>query len=143
MEQNFKNHSRYVPAHHLVAPLLLLATTIGAVRNLMQSFDDEHRLYNAALILVLTLVIWIVWWYSRAFALKAQDRVILLEERLRHQQLTGTTIDARLRPSQIIALRFASDAELPALAGKAADENLSSKAIKQSIRQWKGDYHRV
>jgi hypothetical protein len=143
MEQNFKNHARFVPFYHIVSPLLLLATTIGAVRNLIQSFDDEHRLYNASLILVITVMLWIFWWFIRAFPIKAQDRIILLEERLRYQQLTGKPLNAALKPSQIIALRFASDAELVTLAEKAAAGNLSQKQIKENIRAWRADHYRV
>jgi hypothetical protein len=143
MEQNLKNHSRYVPLYHLVAAVLLVAILIGAVRNLVQSFDDEHRLYNAALIVALTITLFIVYWYSRAFALRAQDRVIMLEEKLRHQQLTGKPLNPQLRPGQIIALRFASDAEFPALAERAATENLSSKSIKEAIKNWRADHYRV
>jgi hypothetical protein len=143
MQQNYKNHRRLVPVHHYVTGSLLLVTTIGAIRNLYQSFDDEHRLYNAALIMVMTVILWLIWLYSRAFALKAQDRVILLEEKLRHQQLAGKPLNNQLRPSQIIALRFAGDDEYAALCEKAVSENLSSSQIKQSIKNWKGDHHRV
>jgi hypothetical protein len=143
MEQNYKNHSRLVPGHHFVAGGLLLLTTVGATRNLFQSLDDDHRLYNASLILIIVVILWFVWAYSRAFALKAQDRVIILEEKIRHQQLTGRALNSQLRPAQIIALRFASDAELPALAERAATENLGSKQIKQVINNWKADHHRV
>ena len=143
MQQNYKNHRRLHPVHHFVTGSLLLLTMVGAVRNLVQSFDDEHRLYNAALILAITVILLLIWLYSRAFALKAQDRVILLEEKLRHQQLAGRPLDSRLRPSQVIALRFAGDDEFVALCKKASTENLSSNQIKQSIRNWRGDYHRV
>ena len=143
MEQNYKNHIRLQPVHHFVTGSLLLLTTVGAVRNLIQSFGDEHRLYNAALIVVMVVILWLLWLYARAFALKAQDRVILLEEKLRHQQLTGKALSSQLRPSQIIALRFASDAEFPVLAERAVKESLNSKQIKQSIQHWKADHHRV
>jgi len=143
MEQNYKNHSRIVPAFHYLSSLLLLAITIGAVRNFIQSMDDEHRLYNAALILAISISLWLILFFARGFALKAQDRVIMLEERLRHHQLTGKPLNGNLRPAQIIALRFASDAEFPALAEKAASENMSSKDIKQSIKNWKADHYRV
>lgn len=143
MEQNYKNHSRLVPVHHFVTGGLLLLTTIGAVRNLIQSCDDEHRFYNASLILVMVIITWLVWAYARAFALKAQDRVILLEEKLRHERLTGKPLNSELRPSQIIALRFAGDAEFPALCERAVKENMSAKQIKQSIQNWKADHHRV
>lgn len=143
MEQNLKNHSRYVPGYHFITTGILLLTTIGAIRNLIQSFDDEHRLYNAALILALVVVAWLLFWYIRVFPLRAQDRLILLEERLRHQQLTGKPLDPRLRPSQVIALRFAGDAEFAALAQKAADENLPAGEIKKLIHHWKADRFRV
>jgi len=77
------------------------------------------------------------------FALKAQDRSIRVEENFRHFVATGKPLNSSLRISQIIALRFAGDAEFVALAKKAADEKLSSKEIKQLIKDWKGDYHRV
>ncbi len=143
MEQNFKNHTRYVPLYHFVASLLLLVITIGAFRNFFQPMDDESRLYNASLIVAISLLLWILYWYTRAFAIKAQDRVILLEEKLRHQQLTGKSLNSSLHASQIIALRFASDAEFPGLAEKAAAENMNSKSIKQAIKNWKADHQRV
>jgi hypothetical protein len=143
MEQNYKNHSRYIPLYHMIIPFLLLVTTIGAFRNLFQSFDDDHRVYNAALITMIVLILWFIWFFSRGFALRAQDRLIMMEERNRHQQLTGRPLSHQLRPSQIIALRFASDGEFPGLAERAVAENLGGKQIKQSIQQWRADHYRV
>ena len=79
----------------------------------------------------------------RTYALKAQDRAIRAEEQLRHFMLTGKPFDSRLNIRQIIALRFASDEELPALAKKAAEENLRSKEIKQQIKHWRADNYRI
>jgi hypothetical protein len=79
----------------------------------------------------------------RTYALKAQDRAIRAEEQLRHFILTGKPLDSRLNIRQIIALRFASDEELPALAKKAAEENLRSKEIKQQINHWRADNYRI
>jgi hypothetical protein len=80
-------------------------------------------------------------------ALKVQDRVIRLEERLRYQRLLPSDLQARTDDftiNQIVSLRFASDAELPALARKVLDEKLQDrKAIKQLIRVWKPDYLRA
>jgi hypothetical protein len=79
----------------------------------------------------------------RTYALKAQDRAIRAEENLRHFILTGKPFDSRLNIRQIIALRFASDEELPALAKKAAEEKLRSKEIKQQINHWREDNYRI
>jgi hypothetical protein len=84
-----------------------------------------------------------LFWYSRGFALRAQDRAIRAEENFRHYILTGKPLDSRLRMGQIIALRFASDAELPDLAKKAVEENMRSKEIKASIKNWRPDHHRA
>jgi hypothetical protein len=93
--------------------------------------------------IVIPLVLMIIWWYARRFALVAQDRAIRAEENFRHYILTGKPLDSRLRMSQIIALRFASDDEFPLLAQKAVTENMSQKEIKQSIRNWRADLYRV
>ena len=81
--------------------------------------------------------------FVRMFALKAQDRAIRAEENLRHFVLTGKLLPASLSVGQIVALRFAPDAEFPALVEKAATNNLSGKEIKQSIQNWKADFYRV
>ena len=76
-------------------------------------------------------------------AFQAQDRAIRAEENFRHYLLTGKPLDSRLRVSQIVALRFASDAEFPGLAVKAADEKLKNEDIKKLIQNWRADHHRV
>lgn len=139
--QNFKNHTRMVPMYHYVTFTLLLAVLIGSIVNVVNAASGN--LYSAALLVVLTIAVIFTTLFARVFALKAQDRAIRAEENLRHFALTGKLLDSRLRTSQIIALRFASDAELVALAKRAADENLDGKSIKQAIQNWKGDYHRV
>ena len=75
--------------------------------------------------------------------LKAQDRAIRAEENLRHYLLTGKPLDSSLKMGQIVALRFASDAELPQLAQRAVSEGMSPKQIKSDIKNWRGDYNRV
>jgi len=140
-EQNFKNHTRLVPAYHGVAGLLIIAGLIGSIVNLFHA--DAHTHYSAALLVVVFLVLLILFWYARAFALKAQDRAIRAEENFRHFILTGKPLDKQLRMGQIIALRFASDEELPALAKKAVEEQLSQKQIKEAVKNWRADHHRV
>jgi hypothetical protein len=85
-------------------------------------------------------------WYARAFALTVQDRVIRLEMRLRMQAVAPQQA-ARFEefsPSQLTALRFASDAELPALAQQVLDGKLTKSAeIKKQVTAWKGDFLRA
>jgi hypothetical protein len=140
-EQNFKNHTRFVPLYHYVAGILVIAIFGGSIVNFLHA--DAHTHYSAALLLCVAFVLLILFWYARVFALKAQDRAIRSEENFRHFILTGKPLDSKLSMSQIIGLRFASDAEFPGLAKKAADENLSQKQIKQSIQNWRADNNRA
>jgi hypothetical protein len=140
-EQNFRNHSRYIILWTFITPLILLAIFGGSIVNLILA--DAHTHYSAALILLISVVLIIIYWYARAFALRAQDRAIRAEENLRYFILTGKPLDTRLRMSQIIALRFAPDDEFPSLAKKAVEEELRSKEIKAAIQKWKADHHRV
>jgi hypothetical protein len=141
MGQNYKNHSRLVFGFHGVTFLLIIAGLIGSVVNLFSADAATH--YSAALIVVAFLALLGVAWYARVFALKAQDRAIRAEENFRHYLLTGKPHDKNLRLSQVIALRFASDEEMPALAKRAVEEKLSQKQIKQAIQNWRADHHRV
>ena len=140
-EQNFKNHSRYIILWTFITPLILLAILGGSIVNLILA--DTHTHYSAALILLISVVLIIIYWYARVFALKAQDRAIRAEENLRHFILTGKPFDRNLRLSQIIALRFAPDDVFPELAKKAIEQKLSSKEIKTAIQKWKAEHHRV
>jgi hypothetical protein len=142
-EQSFEKHVKLVPAYHFVLFFLIVVTLVGAVVNLYQSLHDESRLYSASLILAICIILVIVFGLVRVFPLKAQDRAIRAEENLRHFALTGKLLDPRLTMSQIIGLRFASDAELPTLARKAADQNLPLKEIKRSVKTWKADNDRL
>jgi hypothetical protein len=140
-EQNFKNHSRYIILWTFITPLILIAILGGSIVNLILA--DAHTHYSAALILLISVVLIIIYWYARRFALVAQDRAIRAEENLRYFILTGKPFDSRLRMSQIIALRFAPDDEFPGLVKKAVEEKLRSKEIKAAIQKWKADHHRV
>ena len=141
-EQNFKNHTRLVPLFHGVTFLLILSGLIGSIINLFDHNEPGNH-YSAALLVVVFLVFGLLFWFTRSFALRAQDRAIRAEENFRHFILTGKPLDKSLRMGQIIALRFASDEEFPALAQRAAAEKLAAKEIKLAIQHWKGDYHRV
>ena len=140
-EQNFNNHAQMVPGFHYLTFGGIFALLGGSINYLVQSSAENK--YLAALMVLTSIVFVLVAWYTRAFALKAQDRAIRAEEQLRHYVLTGKLLPASLRIGQIVALRFAPDAEFAALAEKAATNNLSGKEIKQSIQNWKADFYRV
>ena len=140
-EQNYKNHSRILPVWHYLVVILLLALLGGSINHLLNVGDGDR--YSAALLVLISVIFIFFYWYTRAFALRAQDRAIRAEERLRHYLLTGQPLDPQLRMGQIIALRFASDAEFPALAIRAVNEKLSPKQIKKAIKGWKADHNRV
>jgi len=140
-EQNFKKHSRYIPLWHFIIPLIMLSLLIGSINNLVHA--EASNVYSAALLVVIAVLFIGFYWYTRWFALRAQDRAIRAEENFRHFILTGKPLDSRLRMGQIIALRFASDEEMPALAQRAVEEKLSQKEIKKSIKTWRPDYNRV
>jgi Family of unknown function (DUF6526) len=140
-EQNLKNHGRYIPLWHFIVPLIMLSTLTGSIINLVRA--DKHTHYSAALIVVIAVLFCIFYVYTRWFPLRAQDRAIRAEENFRHFVLTGKPLDSRLHLGQIIALRFASDEEMPALAKRAVEENLSSKDIKRAVKTWRPDHHRL
>ncbi len=142
-EQNFANHTRFVPPFHFFAmPVFVLnfAWSLYRLKTLGFSFEGIFGVLMAAALVVL-------FFCARLFALAVQDRVIRLEERLRYAQVLPADLQARtgeLTIGQIVSLRFASDAELPALARKVLDEKLTErKAIKQLIKNWKPDYVRA
>ncbi|MEI6264323.1 MAG: DUF6526 family protein [Sphingobacteriia bacterium] len=139
--QNFSNHSRLVAGWHGLTFFAILALLVGSFINLAHSAPEN--LYSASLICLIAVILGFFFAYARIFALKAQDRAIRAEENLRHFALTGKLLPQELRIGQIIALRFASDNEFVALAQKAAAENLSNKAIKTAIQNWRADHHRV
>ena len=141
-EQNFKNHTRLVAGYHGITGLLIISFLVGSIITFVHAHDGVVK--HAAMIMIVGALAMIgLFWYARVFALKAQDRAIRAEENFRHFILTGKPLDKQLGLTQIIALRFASDEEMPALAKKAVQENLSQKQIKQSIQNWRADYNRV
>lgn len=142
-QQNFNNHSQYVPLFHFVLLPLILVFMIGSVVNLISACNAGENIYNESLIVLLSIIVLLATFFSRTFALKAQDRAIRAEENLRHFTLTGKLLPSNLRLSQIVALRFASDDEFVQLAERAASQQMRSKDIKQAIVNWKTDYNRV
>ena len=139
--QNFSNHARLDPAFHFfVLPVFAISLIITIVHLVM------HPGLHSAWLVVFMLAAATAVTKIRTYALKVQDRVIRLEERQRLALLLGEPLRARIgefTESQLIGLRFASDAELPALAAKTLAEKLSKADIKKAVGQWRPDYWRV
>jgi hypothetical protein len=142
--QNLKNHKRWDPSFHFfILPMLLLNFSFM----IYITVDEWPRYQHTHLWWIAMAVVFIVMaGRGRDGALKVQDRVIRAEERLRLHALLPAEDRVHINElsvKQLIALRFASDDELPALFRKTLTQNLEPKAIKQSIVNWRGDYHRV
>jgi len=141
-EQNYSNHTRWNQLFHFVVqPLLVLNFLSHLVRFIMA---PSYALGFWTL-LGITLILLAI--SARLQALKAQDRLIRLEERLRYKEVLTPELAAKasnLRVGQIIALRFASDAELAGLVERTLNgEFAKTKEIKQAIKDWRADYLRV
>jgi len=142
MQQNYKNHVRWEPLFHFFVLPVLIANFVTSVIGVVQ-----HISVGTVIQSLTALALFLAALFGRIFALRAQDRVIRLEMRLRMQQLLPADLKPRIlefQPAQLVALRFASDAELPQLARKVLDGSLASqKAIKMAVGDWQGDYLRV
>jgi hypothetical protein len=137
--QNLQNHVRVVPPFHMfVLPVFLLNAGWSIYHVVKDGISFESILGVLMAFAFLTLAL-----FARVFALTVQDRVIRLEMRMRLAEV----LPAELRPripeftvAQLVSLRFACDAELPALARKVlADKLENRKAIKQLVKDWQGD----
>jgi Family of unknown function (DUF6526) len=139
--QTLKNHGRLHPPFHIVTTAALVANVVFAIVHFV-----KHMSVWSGWILVMSIVIFIPVFLIRIYALKVQDRLIRLEERLRLQALAPAewhTQIHRLTEDQLVGLRFASDDEVVALAKQALEENLGRKQIKERIRSWRADYFRI
>jgi hypothetical protein len=138
-DQSFENHY-HRPTHTGIVWLLALAALVLMV---MQLRGSDTR--DWAIILTI-LAVFELGWISRAYIVKLQDRIIMLEVKVRAAELLDAGQDAqlaKLSPKQITALRFASDPEFGALLERAARENLAPKEIKAAIKTWRPDLHRT
>ncbi len=139
--QNYTNHKKYVFVYHVFGLLGVLILIIGSIMNLINTAPEN--LYSASLIVLISFLLLLAFFFLRGFALKAQDRAIVAEEKFRYYLLTNKQLPSDLSVRQIVGLRFASDDEFPLLVERAVKENLSEDAIKKAIENWKGDYYRV
>ncbi len=142
-EQNFSNHSRIVPLFHYVISIASLVLIFCSALTLYRHYNLGWGLMIPSILLLGSVTLLLVAFMARGFALKAQDRAIRAEENLRYFAVTGKLLDSKLKLGQIIALRFAPNNEFVDLAHLAVEKEMSPKEIKQAIKNWKGDYHRV
>ena len=145
-EQNFANHRKLVPGYHYAAIGILTINFFWALYRLISPIPGVP-FFDRLLAVAVALALGLMLFYTRVFPLQAQDRVIRLEENLRMQRLLPADLQARigeLRRGQILALRFASDEELPELTRTVLDGGIKdSKEIKQRIRNWRADHFRL
>lgn len=140
--QTYKNHTRFLPAFHFFLIPVLLVNFINAIRHLwlMPALGTAWGVVFAVALLMLGFL-------ARVQAITVQDRLIRLEMRLRLRQLLPPDLQPRINElthRQLVAMRFASDEEMPDLAREVLGGNLpSTKAIKLRVKNWQGDYLRV
>jgi hypothetical protein len=142
-EQSFQNHAKwYPPFHFFVVPVFVT----NFVWSIFRWRAAEYSL-GAFESMVMALALVVFMFTARLMALKVQDRVIRLEERLRMERLLPADLKGRIGEfscGQLVAMRFASDAELPGLARKVLDEKLTErKAIKRLVQNWRADHLRA
>jgi hypothetical protein len=140
-QQSYADHGRIDPAFHWflvpVSALTIVVAIVNAVR---------HPGFNSGWLVLVSVAAGVALFKMRLYALRVQDRVIRLEERLRLQQVLIDPLRSRvpdLTIGQLVALRFASDAELQALAGRALSEKLSKDELKKAVTSWRPDHFRV
>jgi cell division protein FtsL len=139
--QSLQNHVRRDPLFHFFVLPVFSVAIIWSIVNLYR-----HAGVLAVAVFVFLVAILILAFKARLYALKVQTRVIRLEERLRLQDVLAEPLRSRIRhlsESQLVALRFASDAECPALVEDALANNRSNADIKKAIKQWRADDWRV
>ena len=140
--QTFENHARILPVFHYVAFPLLAINVFFALYQAVTAFSWANLVaFGLAVGLIL------LFFLARVMALTVQDRVIRLEETLRMRALLPADLQPRIGEftvKQLVALRFASDAELPELARQVLDGKIEDqKAIKRMVREWRADYQRA
>ena len=140
--QTFENHARILPAYHYVAFPLFAVNFFYALYQAVVNFSWEHLLsLGVAIALVL------LFFLARIMSLAVQDRVIRLEEQMRMRELLPADLKTRISEfsvKQLVALRFANDAELPALARKVLDDKIADqKTIKKLVQNWRADHQRA
>lgn len=143
-KQNYSNHVRVYPLHHLVFYPVILFLLVLSIRNAVH--EDSWSSVWVVVAALCFVIAWLSFMTRQHYALTLQNRIVQLEMRLRYFQLTTKRfepLEATLGFGRIAALRFAPDEELIPLIEKTLSQNLSAKEIKKSIRNWHADHSRV
>ena len=141
--QSYKNHIRFYPPHHFVYYPIIMAFLSFSVYFIFTTNEPLIWTFISAVFLVL---FYLAFMLRQHYALTLQNRIVRLELRYRYLATTGERFEKfeeQLNDSQLFALRFAPDEELPTLIQRALHENLTGKDIKKAIVNWKADHERV
>ena len=140
--QSFENHTKLVPLYIGFVFPVFVANLIWTGYKLAANPSADWAIRS-----LLALALIVLFFYARGFALRVQDRVIRLEMRLRLRELLPTehqSTIAEFNHKQLVAMRFASDDELPALAAQVLRDRIQDKkAIKKMIKNWQADHLRA
>jgi hypothetical protein len=143
--QVYANHRRWDPWYHFFVTPVVLVSFFVALWGFIKSLSGGFSAWAAWNVIVWAAAVALTV-IARNYPLKVQDRIIRLEERLRLATLLDGPLKARigeLDERQLVGLRFAPDAEVPALVKAAFDEKLSGEEIKKRIQNWRPDTFRV
>ncbi len=144
--QNLANHGRLDPPFHFLMVPVAAITVLVVGYYLVHSLWVQSFHWLGAWLLVITIAAMVATFKIRLYALRVQDRVIRLEERFRLMSLLQEPLRSRigeLTDAQFVGLRFASDAELPALVQRTLDEKLGTADIKKAVTNWRPDHSRI
>lgn len=146
--QSFANHAKFVPIYHFGIFVIVLVNLGSALKRLGGALLSESTpvTFDGVMAVLMALAFIGMAFFLRTFPLAAQDRVIRLEMRLRMKDILPEDLQGRvgeLKRGQVVALRFAGDAELTDLTREALDKGLSSKEIKEKITDWQADHFRL
>ena len=140
--QTYASHRRFIPVFHFFVLPVLVANVIITIIEFVR-----HPRFVTGWVVVLAVALAIGIWTARAMALRAQDRIIRLEERTRLERVLPADFRSRvgeLTASQLIALRFAPDDEVPELTRRALSGELKTQSdIKRAVQNWRADHLRV
>lgn len=140
--QSFQSHARVLPPYHYVVGPILLLNLMSAVVQLIRGVSSW-----SVLGVLMGVALIILYLFARLMVLTVQDRVIRLEERLRLAELLPPDLKGRigeLKTKQLVALRFASDAEVAELVREVLTKNITDqKTIKSMVKDWRADHLRA